>query len=93
MTIRTESTAILVNVLDAEGLETGRCVFVYLDYIVEVDAHYGANADGQHGERRVEYQLLKVYLDKQAQRDLLVEEQQQVLADAELIFYGRQKHL
>ena len=91
MTTSIEQTAFLVNLLDAEGDETGRAVLVYIEYQVEVDWSYGEDADGQRGERRIEYTLLRSWIEPGDLRTLTDREASQVLADAERIFYGRQK--
>lgn len=87
-----EETAFLVNVLDRDGYETGRAVLVYLTYEMDVDASYGADADGNRGETRVEYEVLDCYVDKGDQNTLLAEEERQVLADARANFMRRDKH-
>ena len=87
-----EQTAILVDVLDRYGYETGRTVFVYIDYLADVDDQYGADVDGNRGERRVEYQLTSIGVDPGTQPKLLQEELAQVICDGAKAFASRTWH-
>lgn len=87
-----EQTCFTIEVLDADGQGTGREVDVYIDYFVDVDNHYGADADGNRGERRVEYQIEHIYIDPWQAKTLLAEEQAQVIRDAETRFDNMDKH-
>ena len=87
-----EQTCFTIEVLDADGQGTGREVDVYIDYFVDVDNHYGADADGNRGERLVEYHIEQTYIDKCQAATLLAEEQAQVICDAKKRFDNIDKH-
>lgn len=87
-----QETAILTDVLDRDGHETGRAVFVEIHYLVDVDDRYGEDADGNRGARRVEYQILSIDVDPAVRRTLLCEEYAQVLCDAAIAFHARPRH-
>lgn len=87
-----EQTCFTIEVLDADGQGTGREVDVYIDFFVDVDNAYGADADGNRGVRRVEYQIEDIYIDKWQAKTLLAEEQAQVIRDAEKRFDNMDKH-
>ena len=63
-----------IEVLTAEGETTGKEVEVYIDFTISVDNAYGADADGNRGERRVEYDVQNVYVQPEVERTLLAEE-------------------
>jgi hypothetical protein len=86
-----EQTAFEIDVLDVNGDYTGRSVTVCLDYHIDVDNAYGADADGNRGERRVEYEIDNVYLDP-SEAPLLAEELAQVIKEAERRFEYSDKH-
>lgn len=69
-----------------------RIVLVYALYVVDVDEHYGADADGNRGVRRVEYDLLDLAIDQDDLKTLTVEECNAVLDYAPEIFAKRVKH-
>ena len=85
-----ENTAFEIDVLDQNGDYTGRSVTVCIDYHIDVDNAYGADADGRRGERRVEYEIDQVYLDP-SEDPLLAEELAQVLKEAERRFENADK--
>jgi hypothetical protein len=87
-----EQTCFTIEVLDADGQGTGREVDVYIDFFVDVDNAYGADADGNRGERGVEYLVEQVAIDKWQAKTLLAEEQAQVIRDAEKRFDNMDKH-
>ena len=86
-----ENTAIEIDVLDANEEYTGRSVMVCIDYHIDVDNAYGADADGNRGIRLVEYVIDKVYLDP-SEAPLLAEELAQVIKEAERRFEHSDKH-
>jgi hypothetical protein len=69
-----------------------RTVLVYATYVVDVDANYGADADGNRGVRRVEYDLLDVEVDQDDAKTLTVVEVQEVLEAVPAAFAKRAKH-
>jgi len=81
-----------IEVLTAEGETTGKEVEVYIDFTISVDNAYGADADGNRGERRVEYDVQNVYVQPEVERTLLAEELAQVKRDAEAKFEDGDKH-
>ena len=81
------SRVLTVNVLDRDGNETGRTVAVNVEYHLEVDSHYGADADGNRGIRVVEYVIDKIEIPEVYKKTLLEEEVKQVIQDAEIEFY------
>ena len=87
-----ESTMYPIEVLDQDGCTTDREVEVYIDYTISVDSAYGADADGNRGERRVEYDIQDVYVLPEVERTLLAEELAQVKRDAEAKFENSDKH-
>ena len=81
------STIIIINVLDKEGYTTGRAVPVEIQYDLEIDNDYGADADGNRGVPRVLSIPTKIDIpDEKMKRSLLKEELEQVLADAKDAF-------
>ena len=86
-----DQTAILVAVLDAEGYETGRAVYVHIDFAKHVDAQYGADADGRRGVLRVEYEPVEVFLDHRDLKTLTRAEVEQVRRDARASFDSAEK--
>ncbi len=92
MRIQNEQTAFPIEVLDRDGYTTDREVTVYIDFHIEVDNHYGADADGNRGERLVECVIDQIYVDPKMVNPLLAEELKQVLADAEARFAHMDKH-
>lgn len=81
------STTLIINVLDKEGYATGRAVPVEIQYDLEVDKNYGADADGNRGIPRVLSIPTKIDIpDEKMKKSLLKEELEQVLADAESAF-------
>ena len=87
-----ESTMYPIEVLDTDSCTTGREVEVYIDFTISVDNAYGADADGNRGERRVEYDVQDVYVQPEVERTLLAEELAQVKRDAEAKFEDGDKH-
>ena len=87
-----ESTMYPIEVLTAEGEPTGKEVEVYIDFTISVDNAYGADADGNRGERRVEYDVQDVYVQPEVERTLLAEELAQVKRDAEAKFEDMDKN-
>lgn len=78
------STVVLINVLDKEGNTTGRTVPVEIEYDLEVDKNYGADADGNRGIPRVVSIPTRIHVPDE--KSLLKEELEQVKADAEAAF-------
>jgi hypothetical protein len=87
-----EQTCFTIEVLDRDGQGTGREIDVYVEYFVEVDNSYGADADGNRGERRVFYSIERLDIDRWQVGTLLAEERAQVLRDAERKFNDMDKH-
>ena len=80
------SRRLTIDVLDRDGNETGRSVPVDVEYHLEVDSHYGADADGNRGIRMVEYVIDKVEIPEDHKKNLLEEEVKQVIESAEIEF-------
>lgn len=87
----TEQTAILVDLLDADGCPTGREVLVHVEYTCTVDDHYGEDADGHRGVRSVEYEVLHTFLDPDDLKTVNAREAEQALKDAGAIFNNRRE--
>ena len=81
-------TIIPVTVKDQEGCETDRVVPVTITYTVEVDPHYGADADGRRGMLAEWHEIQSATVDA----PLLEEEMTQVLGDAYAIFEQEDTH-
>lgn len=88
----TSTTMLIVDVLDAEGYETGRDVPVFVDFTTDVDRNYGADADGNRGALLVEYDVLRCWLEEADAARLTEAERKQVCQDAEANFYRHPKH-
>jgi hypothetical protein len=88
----TDTTMILVDIVDRDGIETGRSIPVMLDYLKDVDFNYGEDADGNRGSLLVEYEILRAYIDLDDRHRLTQDEAQRAIADAEAIFNSSQKH-
>lgn len=80
------SRTLLIAVLDKDGHETGRAVPVEIEYHLEVDRSYGADADGNNGISRVEYVIDSMDITGCSKGVLLKEEIVQILRDAKTEF-------
>ena len=92
MMITAADTLILVDLTDADGHATGRAVPVTVEYLVETERDYGADADGTRGILRTEYTILQVYIEHRELTGLTVAEAEQAIEEAKGIFHGKQKH-
>ncbi|MGH7220066.1 MAG: hypothetical protein ACREI1_07035 [Nitrospiraceae bacterium] len=82
-----EQTCILVDLIDAEGHAPERTVPVTLDYLVDIDQNYGADADGHRGITRAEYMVLDKAIEAQELLTLTSDQVERALAEAETIFH------
>lgn len=85
-------TVITVELTDACGYPTGKSVPVWVDYCVEVDKDYGADADGARGSLRVEHSFLTAHIEPEDLKGLTAAEAEQALGEAETIFYQAKKY-
>lgn len=83
------NTTILVDLVDTDGYAKGRTVPVDIEYMVDVDQSYGADADGHRGTLLISREILDLSI---AHEDLLVMNSHDVefaLLEARTIFANR----
>jgi len=88
----TYETTIEVDVTDENGHETGKTALVWLMIMKEVDHNYGADADGRRGQLRVEYFIVKSWIDAPDLVDLNAGEAVRCILEAEARFKQSNKH-
>jgi hypothetical protein len=59
----TDRTAYPADLRDADGNELGRQLTVFIDFMVDVDTSYGADADGNRGTTQVDAYILDLAID------------------------------
>ncbi len=88
----TDCTLITVNLEDNCGTSHNKCVDVMMEYIVDVDCHYGEDADGYRGTTLIEYDVLDAWIEPEQLITLTASEAEQAIAVATERFNSRQKH-
>ncbi len=91
MTLTAASTILYVDLPDADGYATGQ-VPVQIDYVQEVDASWGEDADGNRGICLVEYSILDAYIEADQLKTLTAGQAKQAIDEAQYIFNHSQKH-
>lgn len=86
------TTCLLIDLTDADGHATGKSVPVFIEYVVEVDSDYGADADGHRGEVRTEYSILDHYIETEDLLTMNSGEVERALADADATFHRLPHH-
>jgi hypothetical protein len=84
-------TTFLIDITDDEGYETGRTVGVEVEYTVDRDNNYGADADGRRGVVREETtEILDTFIPGATLLGLTSANVEQVLRDVRAILERRQ---
>jgi hypothetical protein len=82
-----QSVVLLIDIETIDGEPTGRSVPVELEYHIEIDKSYGADADGNRGVYREEIFVDEKRISPQHLLTMMSDEVERALATAEAIFF------
>lgn len=82
MNTTTDHGVVLVDVLDADGYETGRTVAIECWWVTERDGSYGEDADGNRGVTVETVTVLDLYINPAALAGLNSAQVEQILDNA-----------
>jgi hypothetical protein len=84
-------TTIIVDLTNEHGETIGRSIPVTVEYMVCVDEHYGADADGNQGTLLIEREIIDKSIDVPNLMTMDSGQVERALADVEAIFYERSR--